>query len=297
MTEIQYVRELRRQRLKWPYELKVQHAKWRIRQWQQHYGEQTYVAFSGGKDSRVLLALVREDYPHTPGVFVDSGLEFPEVRDYVQTIKNVTWLKPGKSFKQVLHDYGYPVISKQISKQVHEMRTGRNNAKTRQLYLSGGKSPRFRFPDKWKFLLDAPFPISAQCCDVMKKRTFRAYTRQTGRVGFIGLLASESRQRLARYLHQQCNLYDAAVPTSSPLALWTEADIWRYIQEHHLPMAASYALGYPRTGCLFCLFGLHLESPPNRLQRLKTTHPSLHAYCLDTLGIRDVCAYLGLPCE
>lgn len=291
------MRELRRARLAWPYDLKLAHAKLRIRQWQQHYGEHTYVAFSGGKDSRVLLDLVRQDYPHTPGVFVDSGLEFPEVRDYVRTIDNVTWLKPGKSFRQVLTDYGYPVISKQISKQVHEMRTGCHNAKTVQLYLSGGKSPRFRFPDKWKCLLDAPFPISAQCCEVMKKRTFRAYTKQTGRVGFLGLLATESRQRLARYLHQQCNLYDAAVPTSSPLALWTEADIWWYLHEHHLPVAASYALGYPRTGCLFCLFGLHLDPPPNRLQRLKTTHPTLHAYCLDSLGIRQVCAYLSIPCE
>ena len=56
-------------------------------------------------------------------------------------------------------------------------------------------------------------------------------------------------------------------------------------------------MGYQRTACLFCGFGIQAESYPNRLQRLQQTHPKLHAYCLDTLGLRGVYAYLGIPVE
>lgn len=42
-----------------------------------------YVAFSGGKDSLVVLDLVRQVAPETPVAFFDSGLEFPETYAYL----------------------------------------------------------------------------------------------------------------------------------------------------------------------------------------------------------------------
>ena len=45
---------------------------------------------SGGKDSTVLLDLARRIYPDIPAVFIDTGLEYPELRDFVKTIPNVT---------------------------------------------------------------------------------------------------------------------------------------------------------------------------------------------------------------
>ena len=42
-----------------------------------------YVAFSGGKDSLVVLDLVQQVAPETPVVFFDSGLEFPETYSYL----------------------------------------------------------------------------------------------------------------------------------------------------------------------------------------------------------------------
>lgn len=103
-----------------PLDLKIRLTKRRIRDWINEYGEDgVYVSFSGGKDSTVLLDLVRQEYPNVRAVFADTGLEYPEIRQFVKTFDNVEWLKPKKNFKQVLSDYGYPFISKEVSERVY----------------------------------------------------------------------------------------------------------------------------------------------------------------------------------
>ena len=72
-----------------PLEAKLAMTKLRIREWVDNYGvDGVYVAFSGGKDSTVLLHLVREMYPDVPAVFSDTGLEFPEIREFVKKFDN-----------------------------------------------------------------------------------------------------------------------------------------------------------------------------------------------------------------
>lgn len=98
-----------------PLERKVRITQTRIIEWYEHYKGQVYVSFSGGKDSTVLLDLARRIYPDIEAVFVNTGLEYPEIVKFVQTVDNVTILKPKKRFKEVVEEYGYPVISKEVS--------------------------------------------------------------------------------------------------------------------------------------------------------------------------------------
>ena len=106
-----------------PLNLKIRMTKDRIRQWINAYGENgVYVSFSGGKDSTVLLHLVREDYPNVKAVFVDTGLEYPEIRQFVKTFNNVDWLKPKMNFKKVIEKYGYPFFGKEISSTIYGAR-------------------------------------------------------------------------------------------------------------------------------------------------------------------------------
>ena len=106
-----------------PLSAKIRMTKYRIRQWIEEYGEDgVYVSFSGGKDSTVLLHLVREDYPNVPAVFVDTGLEYPEIREFVKSFENVEWLRPKMNFKQVIQKYGYPFFSKETSECIAETR-------------------------------------------------------------------------------------------------------------------------------------------------------------------------------
>ena len=55
----------------------------RIIQWYEAKEGQVYVSFSGGKDSTVLLDKVRRLFPEVPAVFCDTGLEYPEIREFV----------------------------------------------------------------------------------------------------------------------------------------------------------------------------------------------------------------------
>jgi hypothetical protein len=101
-------------------ERKIQLTRERILAWYEWWDGKVYISFSGGKDSTVLFDLVRNEcgLDDVPAVFVDTGLEYPEIRDFVKTFDNVIWLKPKKNFKQVITEYGYPFISKEVSECV-----------------------------------------------------------------------------------------------------------------------------------------------------------------------------------
>lgn len=100
-------------------DIKVKKTQQRIKEWIDHFGKDgVYISFSGGKDSTVLLDIARKMYPNLKAVFVDTGLEYPEIRDFVKTFSNVDWIRPKMTFKKVLEKYGYPFISKEVSNKV-----------------------------------------------------------------------------------------------------------------------------------------------------------------------------------
>ena len=150
-----------------PLDIKIAKTKLRIREWIEYFGENNvYISFSGGKDSTVLLDLIRQDYPNVMAVFVDTGLEYPEIKDFVKTKDNVLILRPQMSFKQVIEKYGYPVVSKEQSRYIYEIRNSKNK-ELRQRRLIGDEKGRFKLSKKWSYLLDAPFKISHYCCNIM----------------------------------------------------------------------------------------------------------------------------------
>ena len=91
---------------------KILMTRQRIKEWYKAWDGKVYVSFSGGKDSTVLLHIARELYPEIEAVYVDTGLEYPEIRQFVKTHENVTIIRPEKNFKQVILEHGYPVASK-----------------------------------------------------------------------------------------------------------------------------------------------------------------------------------------
>lgn len=318
-----------------PLKAKILMTQRRIRDWVDYWNGDVYVSFSGGKDSTVLKHIVDGMYDDIPSVFVNTGLEYPEIQQFVRDIKagkfscfnpDVEIIRPEMRFDEVIKKYGFPVISKRVAAYAETAR--RNPDSQRARWLRGDDKTKFVNP-KWFFIVDAPFKVSAECCTVMKKKPFKQYERKTGRKPIIGVMASEGINRENEWMKRGCNAFDALRPSSRPLSFWTEQDILHYIKEFDVPYCPVYGeirirqkedqidgqidmidylgcyepedtletSGCSRTGCMFCMFGAHLEKEPNRFQQMKTTHPKQYAYCMDKLGLKEVLDYIGVPYE
>ena len=253
-------------------------------------------------------------------LFVNTGLEYPEIQKFVKTfaewLRNtysievqLDIVRPKMRFDEVLKKYGYPVISKSVS---HAVKIAKRNpdGKVMQNIFDPDNKGRFGF-HKWKFLIDSDIPTSEECCNVMKKAPAKEYAKATGRMPILGTMADESSLRYSAWLKNGCNAFEGKNPTSQPLSFWTKQDILHYIKKYDVPYCSVYGdivptteekqidgqittfdllnnyegtdlktTGCDRTGCIFCMFGCHLEKEPNRFQRLKETHPRQYEYCI-----------------
>ena len=279
-----------------PLDIKIKKTELRIREFYEQFNGDVYTSFSGGKDSTVLLDIARNIYPNIKGVYCDTGLEFPEIKEFVRTVDNIDWIRPKMNFKEVLDKYGYPVISKEQSEYIYEYRTAKSE-KTRNTRLNGNKWGMGKISKKWLYMIDAPFKISDMCCDVMKKRPFHIYERKTKLHPIIGTMADESHHRQTKYLKDGCNSFDVKRPNSRPLSFWLESDIWEYLKTKNVPYSKIYDMGYERTGCMFCMFGCHMEETPNRFQKMQKTHPKQYQYCMNQLGLKEVLEVYGVEYE
>ena len=293
-----------KQRQDLPLELKVVRTKQKIRDWYEHWQGDVYVSFSGGKDSTVLVDIVKEMYPEVPAVFCDTGLEYPEVREFAMGNADVV-LRPDMNFKQVIEKYGYPFPSKEQALYIRQYR--HSTPKMRKLRWEGRSSNgRFCIAKRWRYLVDAPFEFSEQCCDVMKKRPFHRFEKESGLKPMIATMADESRLRFQEYMQHGCNSFDAKRVKSTPLGFWTENDILCYLRETGIGYAGCYGeivgeegnlhvTGTKRTGCMFCMFGAYDDAEPNRFQRMQREYPRQYDYCINKLGIGKVLDYVGIP--
>ena len=295
-----------------PLDLKIAKTKARIKEWVDFYGiDGVYISFSGGKDSTVLLHLTRQLYPSIEAVFVNTGLEYPEIQKFVKSFDNIKILHPKMRFDEVIKKYGYPLISKEVSECVSQGRIALTSNKypyrLQELMgtavdKQGRKSPYNK--EKYKPLLFTDFNISHMCCNVMKKKPLLEYGKLSHKVPITAQMTDESRLRTEQWLKNGCNGFSMKKPISNPMSFWTEQDIYQYIKENHISIASVYGdvvykgndgllyqdslygggelctTGCDRTGCIFCAFGAHLEKGESRFQRLKRTHPRQYEYCI-----------------
>lgn len=296
----------------------------KIDQWYTAWDGKCYVSFSGGKDSTVLAYLVARYLSsfRTPPwaltlVFVNTGLEYPEIQKFVNTYADwlrhefprvtveIVRLRPKMNIRQVVRKYGYSIVSKDVAAAVADARHNPNGLRMKRLRGESVRKdgqPSVYNCEKWEFLLDVPFLISDKCCSAMKKSPMKTYEHKTGQQATSAVMAEESRLRMTYWLKSGCNAFDGKRPMGKPMSFWTEQDVLAFLKGENIPYCSVYGdivasdgdndypstliekplhcTGCQRTGCMFCAFGAHLEKGENRFERMKHTHPKHYKFCI-----------------
>ena len=205
-----------------PLDSKIHMTIDRIKGWIDEFGDDgVYISFSGGKDSTVLMDIVRNEMgeKYVPAVFVDVPTQYPELKEFAKSWDNVEILKPNMSFMDVCSKYGFPLISKEVSQQIFDARTQakRNNCLPRETntYFRNfceesehlKKYKNFSNAN-WDFMFDSKFAISAKCCTELKKKPAKKYEKRTGRKPILATMADESRLRKSEWMKNGCNAFN-----------------------------------------------------------------------------------------
>lgn len=252
-----------------PLERKILITQTRLIEWYTAWGGNCYVSFSGGKDSTVLAdqtAKVCKMLGYKLILwFSDTGLEYPEIKLTVQsmgkyledkygieveTVIDYPKDKDGKriTFRRVIEEYGYPVISKEVSKRVYYAREylkGKESSLwaykslTEEIFTEDGKRSPYD-KHKYEFLIDAPFKISNKCCEVMKKRTAHSYNKSSGNKPILATMTEESQLRTTSWYKTGCNAFNGNDSKSQPMSFWTEQNVLEYIKTYNIPIASVY---------------------------------------------------------
>ncbi len=178
-----------------------------------------HVAFSGGKDSIVMLELVRRALPCSAFVVVfgDTGMEFPDTYRAVE----------------------------EVERRCREDGVGFYRARS-----------HFDPMDSWR-LFGPPSSTLRWCCTVHKAAPQTIMLRElVGKdeyVGadFVGVRAQESLRR-STYEYESYGKKQRGQHSLNPLLDWSSAEVWLYIFARGLVINDAYKKGNSRAGCLLC---------------------------------------------
>ena len=178
-----------------------------------------HVAFSGGKDSMVLLELVKKALPRNAFmvVFGDTKMEFPDTYKLVDIVE-----------KQCKED------------GIAFYRAASHLDPEESWRLFGPPSRTIR----WCCTVHKAAPQTLKIREILGLEDYRGAV-------FLGVRAHESLKR-SKYDFEEQSKKQKGQQTLSPILDWTTAEIWQYIYSRKLPINGCYKKGNSRAGCLFC---------------------------------------------
>lgn len=240
----------------------------------------SYISFSGGKDSTMLHYLIDMALPNNniPRVFIDTGIEYNDIVAFVNQLSandnRFITIKPSKPIKQTLEKYGYPFKSKQHS---HNLSIYQHSGMTKSVkkYLGveeGNNIFKCPLQLKYQFLSNFNLKVSELCCTKLKKEPAQKYEQESKRnIAILGLMQNEGGQRMS---HTDCVVYEDDTKTKikkfKPLnPISKEFQKW-FIDEYKIELCKLYYPPYnmERTGCKGCPFNLDLQGQLDTMEKL-----------------------------
>lgn len=271
-------------------ELKITKAMERIESLFYETNGKCYISFSGGKDSTVILALIKMcesiyTIPKNaiPAVFSNTGIELGATVEFVMWVKenwyeNVQIIRPEKSFHWIITNKGKPIKSKMKSENIKRYQKNRNEKTQSFLHLVGlaeNSYSKKKLADKDMHMVHPKFDIkvSNDCCEILKKKPFEKYHKENGIKGYmLGERMSEggARQMVAEKILEKggkiCTRTKGDYIIKLPIIDWTDEDIDEFIKEYNVPLSKAYTeQGYERTGCFMCPFSLQIDKNLHKL--------------------------------
>lgn len=305
------------------YEFKVKYAELRIREFIRECdrrGLNTHVSV-GGLDSITLYLFIRSLGIDIPGISV-SVLEDKTVRTVHKQL-GLECLKPYKSKVEVIRQFGFPVLSKEIASKIELLQNPTDDNKTvRHAIITGEtgayggyrKGTRMQLAKRWLELFGGyenvnesvnyqipPFKVSSKCCYYLKEKPADDWAKKHKSVPFLGLMASEGGRRQKSLMLNGCNYFGKSTIRSAPFAIFNRSDLLRLAVELKVPVpeiygeirqkedGTYYTTKAQRTGCSMCGFGIQLEKRPHRFDYLRQTNPAewefwMYKCCTDSSG-------------
>lgn len=278
-----------------------------------------YVSFSGGKDSTVLLALIKmsiDSYVLPPkgikAIFSNTGVELLATIEFVEWCKSSGWyenieiIKPEKSFAYILKTFGKPMKSKIKSEYIDQWHNGEITESLKRLLIdgktrSGKRACKTVLADKDMHMVHDDFNIltSSKCCNYLKKKPFRKYEKENNILGVItGLRANEFGARELALKKNKggdrlCTYVKNGIEFISPLVDWSESDIDFFIEKYNVPLSKAYTqYGLKRTGCVGCPFNPKLKDD---LKILYFYEPQKYKMCMFFLKDVYIAQDIKLP--
>lgn len=195
-----------RQRQAWTLHQKVDHTLGVIDQFVSRMDGKVYLAFSGGKDSTVLMHLCEMIKPDIQCVFVNTGCESPSILQFVRKKKeeghNIITIRPKMTPRDVWAKYGFPLVGKETAECIHAIRTNPDSIKSKKALGDTDPDSMFVLSRKWKYLLVTKYETSNLCCRVLKKEPSHRFARESGLAPIVGTMASESLLREKTYIRR-----------------------------------------------------------------------------------------------
>ncbi|UCC39693.1 MAG: phosphoadenosine phosphosulfate reductase family protein [Candidatus Aminicenantes bacterium] len=205
--------------------------------------ENPVVACSFGKDSMVVLHMVRQFESDIPVMFNNTLVEYPDTYRFKNLMSkewnlNIIETKPSKTFWWIVENYGFPLFTRKGHKDA---------SKNCCRYLK-------------------EYPIAK----ILRKYKFDLY--------FTGLSRHESRlrefsaKRYGNYFYSKTQKHWKCHPIQD----WTEEDVWNYHNLYHIPHNGVYDKKSPdgfilRTGCWCCTIPIKY----GKTKFLRMNYPSL----------------------
>lgn len=239
---------------------------------QQH--RRPIIAWSGGKDSTVLLHIALDHNQDVDVVWCNTGVEFPECIHFVLEMRNKWNLKlhiakPETTFWKVVNEFGWPMLGKGSS----------GGWQSRAAYLERKGQHRIA-----KATRDAQ--IAAACCRLLKEKpSDKLYRELEIDCVVLGSMVAESRQRFLIWAQKGDYYYAHSEGRYKawPMYAWTEEDVWEYHTISGLPHSKIYDMGHRRNGCWPCL--MDIRFPDNKLRALRLSHPKLWHFLIVNKGL------------